>query len=71
MVDDDLDDYPNDPDRATDVYYLISMSPGTLAFEDLWPGKGDYDFNDLVLDYRFKQVLNGSNELVEFLWTIA
>jgi LruC domain-containing protein/uncharacterized repeat protein (TIGR01451 family) len=27
--------------------------PGTLAFEDLWPGKGDYDFNDLVIDYRF------------------
>jgi len=26
---------------------------GTLAFEDLWPSKGDYDFNDLVLDFRF------------------
>jgi LruC domain-containing protein len=65
-VDDDLDDYPNDPDRAFDVYYPNIDDYGTLAFEDLWPGKGDYDFNDLVLDYRFKQVLNGSNELVEF-----
>jgi LruC domain-containing protein len=27
---------------------------GTLAFEDLWPGKGDYDFNDLVIDYQFE-----------------
>ena len=27
---------------------------GTLAFEDLWPAKGDYDFNDLVLDYKFE-----------------
>jgi len=26
---------------------------GTLAYEDLWPGKGDYDFNDLVIDYSF------------------
>lgn len=26
---------------------------GTLAYEDLWPGKGDYDFNDLVIDYEF------------------
>ncbi|HKK09576.1 MAG TPA: LruC domain-containing protein [Bacteroidales bacterium] len=26
---------------------------GTLAFEDLWPGKGDYDFNDLVIDFKF------------------
>lgn len=27
---------------------------GTLAFEDLWPSKGDYDFNDLVIDYQFE-----------------
>lgn len=34
---------------------------GTLAFEDLWPGKGDYDFNDLVLDYQFEIITNTSN----------
>lgn len=65
-VDDELDDYPNDPERAFNVFYPNSEDYGTLAFEDLWPGKGDYDFNDLVLDYQFKQVLNGSNHLVEF-----
>jgi LruC domain-containing protein len=27
---------------------------GCLAYEDLWPGKGDYDFNDLIVDYDFK-----------------
>ena len=26
---------------------------GTLAYEDLWPYKGDYDFNDLVINYDF------------------
>ncbi len=26
---------------------------GTLAYEDLWPSKGDYDFNDLVINYDF------------------
>lgn len=36
---------------------------GTLAFEDLWPGKGDYDFNDLVLDYQFKVVINAYNKV--------
>ncbi len=65
-VDDDLDDYPNDPDRAFNVYYPNKTDWGTLAFEDLWPGEGDYDFNDLVLDYHFKSVLNSSNQLVEF-----
>ncbi len=34
---------------------------GTLAFEDLWPGKGDYDFNDLVIDYQFLITTNTSN----------
>ncbi len=65
-VDDDLDDYPNDASRAFNVYYPNQTDWGTLAFEDLWPGKGDYDFNDLVLDYHFKSVLNASNQLVEF-----
>mgnify|MGYP002640793309 FL=1 len=65
-VDDEIDDYPNDDSRAFDVYYPNSTDWGTLTYEDLWPGKGDYDFNDLVLDYRFKSVLNSSNGLVEF-----
>jgi LruC domain-containing protein len=34
---------------------------GTLAFEDLWPGKGDYDFNDLVIDYQFELISNTGN----------
>ena len=37
---------------------------GTLAYEDLWPGKGDYDFNDLVIDYQFDVVKN-NQEVVE------
>jgi len=37
---------------------------GTLAFEDLWPSRGDYDLNDLVLDYRFHVTTNSAN-LVE------
>ena len=65
-VNDDLDDYPNDASRAFNVYYPNQTDWGTVTFEDLWPGKGDYDFNDLVLDYHFKSVLNSSNKLVEF-----
>jgi len=37
---------------------------GTLAYEDLWPGKGDYDFNDLVIDYNFDIVKN-NQEVVQ------
>lgn len=62
------DDYPTDPDRAFDNYYPAS-GYGTLAFEDLWPGQGDYDFNDLVTDYQFQMVTNASNNLVEVFGT--
>ncbi len=30
-----------------------STYSGSLAYEDLWPYKGDYDFNDLVINYNF------------------
>jgi LruC domain-containing protein len=44
---------------------VINLFPatgfGTLAFEDLWPSKGDYDFNDLVVDYQFEITSNHNN----------
>lgn len=63
VVNDD-DDYPEDPERAFNNYYPAEGT-STLAYEDLWPGKGDYDFNDLVLDYRFNVVTNALNNVVE------
>ncbi|MBF2708372.1 LruC domain-containing protein [Flavobacterium soyangense] len=64
-VGDSLDEYPTDPTKAFNNYYPAKNSTGTLAFEDLWPSKGDYDFNDLVVDYNFNQVTNASNKIVE------
>jgi LruC domain-containing protein len=61
----DVDDaYPNDPLRAYNNYFPAAGF-GSLAFEDLWPGIGDYDFNDLVVDYRFQVVTNAVNNVVE------
>lgn len=61
----DADDgYPTDPARAFDNFWPAS-GYGSLAFEDLWPGKGDYDFNDLVLNYRFKTITNAGNKVTE------
>jgi len=58
------DDYPNDPTRAFNNYFPASGS-GSLAFEDLWPNQGDYDFNDLVMNYQFNTITNAQNKLVE------
>lgn len=36
---------------------------GTLLFEDLWPGYGDYDFNDLVMNYDVRMPLDRCNQV--------
>jgi len=64
-VNDEEDAYPTDPARAYNVYYPSSSTFNTLAFEDNWPAKADYDFNDLVIDYQYKQVTNADNDLVD------
>lgn len=45
---------PPDPETFT----------GTLAYEDLWPGKGDYDINDLVVEYNFN-INKDNNEKIK------
>lgn len=66
-VSDASDDFPCDPARAVRNTYT-----GTLSYEDLWPSKGDYDFNDMVVDYEIDHILNGANQLVEIEadWTV-
>lgn len=63
-VPDAQDDYPNDPLRAFNNYYPNSTGWASMAFEDLWPGTGDYDFNDLVVAYRINRVTNAGNKVV-------
>lgn len=58
------DEYPADPNRAFNVYYPSSSTFANVAFEDLWPSKGDYDLNDVVVAYQYSGVLNASNKMV-------
>ncbi len=62
-VNDTYDEYPNDDARAFNVYYPSLTGMASVAFEDLWPSKGDYDINDVVVDYRYHAVTNASNEI--------
>ena len=64
------DDYPNDPERAYNNYYPNATTYGSLAFEDNWPNKGDYDFNDLVLDYRIMYVTNAAGDVKDVYPTV-
>ncbi|MCF7912151.1 MAG: LruC domain-containing protein [Candidatus Cloacimonetes bacterium] len=66
-VEDQYDEYPDDMHRAYNNWYPSAEEDewGTLAYEDYWPFQGDYDFNDLVIDYRFNLVTNGSNLVID------
>jgi LruC domain-containing protein len=45
-------------------YFPSESTFGTMAFEDNWPSKGDYDFNDLVLSYQMVQYRNPAGDVV-------
>lgn len=63
---DEEDDYPDDKYRAFNNHFPATGF-STLMFEDLWPSIGDYDFNDLVVDYKVNQVIDSKGEIVEVI----
>jgi LruC domain-containing protein len=64
---DNLDAYPTDPTRAFNSYYPNQADFGSVAFEDLWPAYGDYDCNDLVMDFQYQIVTNAQNLVVDLI----
>jgi LruC domain-containing protein len=64
----DDDDFQYDETRAFRHYYPVaddSLAMGTLAFEDRWPLMGDYDFNDVIINYRFETVGDPNDDILE------
>ena len=68
-VPDSLDAYPTDPTRAYNNYYPSSTGGGTLAFEDQWPSKGDFDMNDVVMGYHYNIVTTAQNNVAQVVAT--
>ena len=64
------DDFPNDPSRAYETYFPISGRQ-TIAFEDLWPSRGDYDFNDLIVNVKITLSRNASLQWVSADYEVA
>lgn len=62
---DTFDAFPADAAKAYINYYPAQDVFGTLAFEDLWPYKGDYDLNDLVVKYNYSIISNSMNQAIE------
>lgn len=51
-VHDDVDAEPCDPRVSARQYVPADRTYGMLMFEDLWPTRGDFDFNDAVVAYN-------------------
>jgi LruC domain-containing protein len=44
-------------------YSLVTNNPYFLAFEDMWPEKGDYDFNDVVIRLASSLIVTNDNQV--------
>jgi LruC domain-containing protein len=64
-VEDEMDNYPEDKNRAFNNYYPKESEFVTVAYEDLWPSKGDYDLNDCVVDFQYNMITNAKNEVIK------
>lgn len=59
------DEFPDDNTKAYSYYTPSVYGWGTYAFEDLWPSQGDFDFNDLVINYRYTNIADADGTIVE------
>ena len=64
-VPDNIDEFPYDIQRASSVWYPSKTTWNTLAFEDTWPSNGDFDMNDLVVNYRYRTILRADGKVKE------
>lgn len=64
--DDWQDDEPDEPKPDDDdfIYYTKNEIFRTYCFEDLWPVRGDYDMNDVVIDHRIRVYTDYSNKVL-------
>ena len=62
---------PKEIPRADNHTYFPSQGEfGSLAFEDSWPWKGDFDFNDMVIDYNVDVKSNPSGKAISATYTL-
>jgi LruC domain-containing protein len=64
-VQDYLDAFPKNPEISAVEFYPNENTYAGLAFEDMWPTVGDYDFNDLVVDFKYKLKKDANNKIAE------
>lgn len=67
----DNEDKPVIPEEKPEEKPGTEIITGTLAFEDIWPTGGDYDLNDVVLEYSREITYNGKNYATQIVETFT
>ena len=60
IIDDTTPEMPEVEDQYSEDSY-----EGTLLYEDLYPNQGDYDMNDVVIEYKLTKYYNKENKIVK------
>ncbi len=63
--DTDIPDIIPNPTPDPDPSLNYTEYSGLLAYEDLWPYQGDYDLNDVVIEYHCTVYRNAQNRVVK------
>lgn len=59
------------PDEDIEKEPGILLQEGTLAFEDIWPAGGDYDLNDVIVEYTRMVAYNTNNQVTKISETFT
>ena len=57
----------NEPEKPD----VTETKTGTLAFEDIWPGGGDYDMNDVIVEYNRTVSFDKKNQVTKIVDTFT
>lgn len=73
IVDPENPDVPSidDEDKPIVIPDKINTAQGTLAFEDIWPSGGDYDMNDVILEYKIQVTFDANNKIKKITETFV
>lgn len=63
------DAFPCDVTASSVQSVPASNTYASLMFEDLWPAQGDFDFNDVVVDYNIQITRNAQNQATSAMAT--
>jgi LruC domain-containing protein len=62
---------PKDEDEIVSPPDAAEALTGTWAFEDIWPSGGDYDMNDLIVEYKREVTFDYSNYVKKVIDTFT